>query len=51
MTTNNHNSAEDYKPILEEVEKILRESGLDDEDIKKGAAANLGGVVQNRNRR
>ena len=45
------NIAEDYKPILEEVEKILRESGLDDEDIKKGVTSNPGGVVQNRNRR
>jgi ABC-type lipoprotein export system ATPase subunit len=44
--------AAEYKPILEEVEKILAEAGLDEEEIKKGAA--LGGgtsLGQSRNRR
>ena len=29
----------EYKPLLEEVEKILAEAGLDEEEIKRGAAA------------
>ncbi|KAH7925051.1 galactose oxidase [Leucogyrophana mollusca] len=41
-----------YKPILEEVEKILAEAGLDDEEIKMGTARDVaGGVGQSRNRR
>ena len=43
----------EYKPILEEVERILMEAGLDEEEMKKSAAA--GGksntVGQSRNRR
>jgi len=42
----------EYKPILEEVERILVEAGLDEEEMKKSAAA--GGktnVGQSRNRR
>ena len=27
-----------YKPILKEVEKILLEAGLDEEEMRKGAA-------------
>ena len=41
-----------YKPILEEVERILAEAGLDEEEMRKGAAAgphNPSG--QSRNRR
>ncbi|KAF9530875.1 hypothetical protein CPB83DRAFT_787413 [Crepidotus variabilis] len=41
----------EYKPILEEVEKILRESGLDQEDMKAAAAAGPvgpGGTSRNR---
>ncbi|KAG5653474.1 hypothetical protein H0H81_000243 [Sphagnurus paluster] len=43
-----------YKPILEEVEKILAEAGLDEEEMRRGAAAGpispaAGG--QSRNRR
>ena len=44
--------ADEYKPILEEVEKILAEAGLDEEEMKRGAAAGpraAGG--QSRNRR
>jgi hypothetical protein len=42
-----------YKPILREVEKILAEAGLDEEDIKRGAAAGPGSgdTGQSRNRR
>ncbi|KAK7443216.1 Kelch repeat-containing protein 3 [Stygiomarasmius scandens] len=41
-----------YKPVLEEVEKILAEAGLDEEEMKKGAvAAGPGGAGQSRNRR
>ena len=32
-------SAAVYKPILREVEKILQEAGLDEEEMRKGAAA------------
>ena len=42
----------EYKPILEEVERILAEAGLDEEEMRKGAAAgphNTSG--QSRNRR
>ncbi|KAH8103145.1 galactose oxidase [Cristinia sonorae] len=43
---------EAYKPVLEEVEKILAEAGLDEEEIRKGAAAGAAGPsAQNRNRR
>ena len=44
--------AAEYKPILEEVERILLEAGLDEEEMKKSAAA--GGKTntgQSRNRR
>jgi hypothetical protein len=43
----------EYKPILEEVERILMEAGLDEEEMKRSAAAggNLSGVGQSRNRR
>ena len=44
--------AAEYKPILEEVERILMEAGLDEEEMKRSAAA--GGrdnVGQSRNRR
>lgn len=45
------NKAE-YKPILEEVERILMEAGLDEEEMKKSAAAGgKGNVGQSRNRR
>lgn len=27
-----------YKPILEEVEKILKEAGLDEEEMRRGSA-------------
>ncbi|KDR71068.1 hypothetical protein GALMADRAFT_144144 [Galerina marginata CBS 339.88] len=43
-----------YKPILEEVEKILQEAGLDEEEMRRGAAggpAPAGGVGASRNRR
>ncbi|KAF5328928.1 hypothetical protein D9758_016821 [Tetrapyrgos nigripes] len=41
-----------YKPILEEVEKILAEAGLDEEEMRRGAAAGPGGATgQSRNRR
>lgn len=37
--------AAEYKPILEEVEKILAEAGLDEEEIKRsGAARGAGGA-------
>ncbi|PBK64706.1 galactose oxidase [Armillaria solidipes] len=42
----------EYKPILREVEKILAEAGLDEEEMRKGAAAGPGaGGGQSRNRR
>ena len=47
FTTN----AGDYKPILEEVEKILAEAGLDEDEIRKGASAGGGPSTQSRNRR
>lgn len=43
-----------YKPILDEVEKILAEAGLDEEEMRRGAAGAHGGgagTAQNRNRR
>ncbi|RDX51666.1 galactose oxidase [Lentinus brumalis] len=42
----------EYKPILEEVERILAEAGLDEEEMRKGAAAGpQGSSGQSRNRR
>ncbi|KAI0821821.1 hypothetical protein BC628DRAFT_1392327 [Trametes gibbosa] len=42
----------DYKPLLEEVERILAEAGLDEEEMRKGAAAGPQGASgQSRNRR
>ncbi|KAF9049842.1 hypothetical protein BJ165DRAFT_1341529 [Panaeolus papilionaceus] len=44
----------EYKPILEEVEKILAEAGLDEEEMRRGATGGpqpAGGVGQSRNRR
>ena len=44
----------DYKPILQEVEKILQEAGLDEEEMRRGAAGGpvpAGGVGASRNRR
>ncbi|KAK0491994.1 galactose oxidase [Armillaria luteobubalina] len=42
----------EYKPILQEVEKILAEAGLDEEEMRRGAAAGPGaGGGQSRNRR
>jgi hypothetical protein len=32
-----------YKPILAEVEKILEEAGLDEEEMRRGAAGAAGG--------
>ncbi|KAI0367424.1 galactose oxidase [Pilatotrama ljubarskyi] len=41
-----------YKPILEEVERILAEAGLDEEEMRKGAAAGPQSASgQSRNRR
>ncbi|CDO71059.1 hypothetical protein BN946_scf184844.g63 [Trametes cinnabarina] len=41
-----------YKPVLEEVERILAEAGLDEEEMRKGAAAGpQGSSGQSRNRR
>jgi len=42
-----------YKPILEEVEKILAEAGLDEDEMRRGAAeAGFGGAAgSSRNRR
>ncbi|KAJ3560414.1 hypothetical protein NP233_g10854 [Leucocoprinus birnbaumii] len=43
----------EYKPILEEVEKILAEAGLDEEEMRRGAALGGGPSAsgQSRNRR
>ncbi|KAI0693520.1 galactose oxidase [Cerioporus squamosus] len=42
----------EYKPILEEVERILAEAGLDEEEMRRGAAAGpQGSSGQSRNRR
>ena len=47
-----HVPLEEYKPILAEVEKILAEAGLDEEEMRKGAAAGPHGPsTQSRNRR
>jgi len=40
-----------YKPILEEVERILAEAGLDEEEMKRASATGQVGPGQNRNRR
>ncbi|KZT58008.1 galactose oxidase [Calocera cornea HHB12733] len=41
-----------YKPLLQEVEKILAEAGLDEEEIKRSAAGGASGASgQSRNRR
>jgi len=40
-----------YKPILKEVERILEEAGLDEEEMKRGAAAGPAASGQSRNRR
>lgn len=41
-----------YKPMLEEVERILAEAGLDEEEMRKGASAtDPGNPGQSRNRR
>ena len=42
---------DEYKPILKEVEKILAEAGLDEEEMKRGAAAGPRVGGQSRNRR
>ncbi len=43
---------DEYKPILKEVEKILGEAGLDEEEIKRSAAAGpMKASDQSRNRR
>lgn len=43
----------EYKPILGEVEKILAEAGLDEDEMRRGAALGGGpaGSGQSRNRR
>ncbi|KAI0078590.1 galactose oxidase [Panus rudis PR-1116 ss-1] len=42
----------EYKPVLEEVEKILAEAGLDEEEMRRGAAAGPADKTgQSRNRR
>ncbi|KAG1733380.1 uncharacterized protein EDB91DRAFT_1149256 [Suillus paluster] len=43
----------EYKPILEEVEKILSEAGLDEDEMRTGAAqtGGCGGILSSRNRR
>ena len=42
----------EYKPLLKEVEQILAEAGLDEEEMRKGAAAGpTGASGQSRNRR
>ncbi|KAH9980749.1 hypothetical protein BJV74DRAFT_887573 [Russula compacta] len=40
-----------YKPILEEVERILAEAGLDAEEMKRASATGQAGDGQSRNRR
>ena len=43
-----------YKPILREVEKILQEAGLDEEEMRRGAAGgpvSAGAAGTSRNRR
>ena len=52
MTSSHSSYIASYKPILEEVERILAEAGLDEAEMKKSAAAGPGGVSgQSRNRR
>lgn len=43
----------EYKPILEEVEKILAEAGLDEDEMKLQSTMDVAsvGVGQSRNRR
>lgn len=44
----------EYEPILKEVEKILAEAGLDEEEMRRSAAAGASGGTaagQSRNRR
>ncbi|EJD41287.1 galactose oxidase [Auricularia subglabra TFB-10046 SS5] len=43
----------EYKPLLDEVERILQEAGLDEDEMRRGAAASggAGAVEGNRNRR
>lgn len=43
--------AAEYKPLLEEVEKILAEAGLDEEEMRRGAAGGGNAINQSRNRR
>lgn len=44
--------AEEYKPLLKEIEKILAEAGLDEDEIKRaGAGTSAGAQGQSRNRR
>ena len=46
--------AAEYKPILEEVEKILAEAGLDEDEIRRSAVTGTGGNLatgKSRNRR
>ena len=46
---------DDYKPILEEVERLRKEAGVDEESSRAGAASTKGGgigdVGESRNRR
>ena len=52
LTEGSNMHTAEYKPILEEVERILAEAGLDEEEMRQGAAAgphNPSG--QSRNRR
>jgi hypothetical protein len=50
-------SAESYKPVLDEIERIAAAAGLEEEDMRKSAAAGtgpggMGGVGEgSRNRR
>ena len=44
----------EYKPILEQVEKILAEAGLDEDEMRHSAVTGTGGPLateQSRNRR
>jgi hypothetical protein len=40
-----------YKPILDEVQKILAEAGLDEEEMKRVGGSGKAGDAGNRNRR
>lgn len=42
---------EEYKPILEEIERIQAEAGLEDEDVAKGGPKASGLGVESRHRR